>query len=75
MDGAFICCQNPPEPGETFCMVTKSPKGQRLMAINKVAWMGSDVPVSDTMSQGMGARFITISNESRRFLDEAVALS
>lgn len=74
MDGAFICCQNPPEPGETFCMLTKSPKGRRLMAINKVAWLGSDVPAGDTMSQGMGARFITISNESRRFLDEVVAL-
>ena len=73
--GAFICCKNPPEPGETLWTVIKASNGRRLLATNEVTWLSSNGQESDRAPQGMGVRFLTVSNESRRVIDEVVAVN
>ena len=74
MDGAFIHCPSPPSPGETFWLATSMPKGLTLQVINEVIWQSKDITENDAGCQGMGVRFIAISNESRRFLEEVVPI-
>jgi hypothetical protein len=73
MGGALIRCQNPLEPDETFRMVIKAPNRQCLSTTNKVAWLGLSFSVNKTTAREMGARFITISNETRGFLSEVIS--
>ncbi len=71
--GAYICCQDPPDPKETFRLDFRAPGGQRLTATNEAIWLGSQRLGNDDAERGFGSRFLAMSDATHRRLNETVA--
>ena len=70
--GAFICCQIPLKLNDTFQIVIHAANRHSLSVTAELVRPNVNGPDNLTMSQGMGARFIRISSEQRRLLNEVI---
>ena len=72
--GAFIISKIPIPLGEVFSITIDIPKYKPLSFIAEVIWNNTNVPDDRIVTRGIGIRFIRLSNEDRRFLNDAVSL-
>ena len=65
--GAYIHCDETPEPGEQISLTIKPPESSALEVIAEVIWAGK------VLALGMGVRFVEMSDEDRQFISDAVS--
>jgi len=74
LGGAFICCKEPLPLRETFSLILASPDYSRSLEVTaEVVWSNSNVPADKVVNRGMGIRFIQVSKETRKFINEAIS--
>jgi hypothetical protein len=56
--GAFIHCQDPLDPTESFLLNVQLPTGSPLQVFATVVWSNNSNPEEKTTPRGMGVRFI-----------------
>lgn len=56
--GAFIHCQEPLDPTESFLLNVQLPAGSPLQVFAKVVWSNTSSLNEKTTPRGMGVRFI-----------------
>ena len=66
-DGAFIRGLSPLELHEVIDMIISAPD-RRIAIKARVVWSSTQVPPEQDMPRGMGAEFIKISDEDRKFI-------
>lgn len=72
--GAFICCQEPSEPGEILKMTIRvSPMSPPLKAKGKVIRSHIYCLDDETMCHGMSVRFTKISDDDRRLISSLIS--
>jgi hypothetical protein len=57
-DGAFICCQGPPNPNENIALSIKFPDGFFMEVSSQVVWSRFAGPEDTKRARGMGVRFL-----------------
>ena len=62
--GAFICCEQQPDPNETFFLIIK--------VSDEHLFVSATATVSRAKPNGIGVSFIEISDEDQRFLNKLV---
>jgi hypothetical protein len=70
--GAFIVCQNPLPIKRTFRITLLFPEHESIVFDAEVVWNNSNFPEDKIVCRGMGIRFIKLSHEDRRFLEEVL---
>ena len=65
--GAYIHCDETPEPGERIVLTIRPPESAALEVIAEVIWAGK------VLALGMGVRFVEMSDEDRQFILDAVS--
>ena len=65
--GAYIHCDETPEPGERIVLTIRPPESAALEIIAEVMWAGK------VLALGMGVRFVEMSDEDRQFILDAVS--
>ena len=56
--GAFIYCQEPPDPADSLFLSVKLPAGSPLEVSAKVVWSNFSSPEDTTTPRGIGIRFL-----------------
>ena len=56
--GAFIHCQEVPDPADDLFLSVKLPAGSPLEVSAKVVWSNSSTPEDTTTPRGIGVRFL-----------------
>jgi hypothetical protein len=70
--GAFIICQNPLPIKRTFQITLLFPEHEPIAFDAEVVWNNLNFPEDKIVCRGMGIRFIQLSHEDRRFLEEVL---
>jgi hypothetical protein len=65
--GAYIHCEETPEPGERIVLIIRPPEYSALEVIAEVIWAGK------VLALGMGVRFVEMSDKDRQFISDAVS--
>ncbi len=65
--GAYIHCEEAPDPGERITLTIRPPESSALKVIAEVMWAGK------VLALGMGVRFVEMSDEDRQFISDAVS--
>ena len=65
--GAYIHCDETPEPGERISLKIRPPESSELKVIAEVIWAGK------VLALGMGVRFVEMSDEDRQFISDTVS--
>ena len=65
--GAYIHCDQAPNPGEIVTLTLKPPFGSSLEITAEVVWAGK------VLALGMGVRFLEMSDKDRQFIADAVS--
>ena len=65
--GAYIHCEETPDPGERVYLTIQPPDTSALKVVAEVIWAGK------VLALGMGVRFVEISDEDRRFISDTVS--
>jgi len=65
--GAYIHCDETPEPGERISLTIRPPESSELEVIAEVIWTGK------VLALGMGVRFVEVSDENRQFISDSVS--
>jgi hypothetical protein len=65
--GAYIHCDETPEPGERISLIIRPPESSALEVIAEVIWAGK------VLALGMGVRFLEMSDEVRQVISDAVS--
>ena len=65
--GAYIHCEETPDPGERISLTIRPPESSALTVIAEVIW------ASKVLALGMGVRFVEMSDEDRQFISDAVS--
>jgi hypothetical protein len=71
-DGAFIRGLSPLELHEVIDMIISAPD-RRIAVKARVVWSSTQVPPEQDMPRGMGAEFIKISDEDRKFISSLIS--
>jgi uncharacterized protein (TIGR02266 family) len=66
----FIACENPLEIKDKFKMSIHVPDRDPIDVTAEVTWHNKNFPADRVVSRGMGVRFVEISAEDRRFLND-----
>lgn len=65
--GAYIHCEQTPDPGERISLTIRPPETSALKVIAEVIWAGR------VLALGMGVRFVEISDQDRQFISDTVS--
>ena len=65
--GAYIHCDETPEPGERISLKIRPSESSELKVIAEVIWAGK------VLALGMGVRFVEMSDEDRQFISDTVS--
>ncbi len=72
LSGAFIVCPNPLPLKEIFSLSLNIPGQESLTLNSEVIWSNANVPEDKIITRGMGIRFLSISEQDRKILNEAI---
>jgi uncharacterized protein (TIGR02266 family) len=73
LGGAFICYQKPLPLGENFSLTIETPYHKPLTVSAEVVWSNSNVPDDKVVNRGMGIRFLQITEDDRKFIDQVIS--
>lgn len=73
LSGAFIVCDKPLPLKEVFSLTLNIPGQEPLRLNSEVVWSNANVPEERIITRGMGVRFLSISEQDRKVLNEAIA--
>ena len=73
LGGAFISCSEPLPLGEIFPLTINAPGHEAKTVTAEVVWSNINVPEDKVVNRGMGIRFVQISDEIRKYLNEAIS--
>jgi uncharacterized protein (TIGR02266 family) len=65
--GAYIHCEETPDPGERISLTIRPPESSPLKVTAEVIWAGK------VLALGMGVRFVEMSDEDRQFISDAIS--
>jgi hypothetical protein len=65
--GAYIHCEETPEPGERISLIIRPPEASAFKIIAEVIWAGK------VLALGMGVRFVEMSDEDRQFIADTIS--
>jgi hypothetical protein len=65
--GAYIHCEETPEPGELVTLTISPPDASPIKITAEVVWAGK------VLALGMGVRFVEISDQDRQFISEEIS--
>ena len=72
-NGAFLTCPNPPPIGEMFPVKIIMENQEPLKFDTEVLWNNSNVSADKIIHRGMKVRFLQLSNDDRKILNEIVS--
>jgi len=73
LSGAFIVCHKPLPLKEVFSLSLNIPGQEPLSLNSEVVWSNANVPEERIITRGMGVRFLGITEQDRKVLNEAIA--
>lgn len=71
VNGAYVCCGNPPKLNTVFDMVIKAPE-KKLKVKAEVVWSNIYGPDDEINPRGMGIRFLNISSDDRKAIAKEI---
>ena len=71
--GAFICCAHPLLLREKFPLALTLPHGGTLALFAEVVWSNTNIPHEQIVNRGMGVRFLLITEDERKILNDLVS--
>ncbi|MGA1825481.1 MAG: PilZ domain-containing protein [bacterium] len=72
ISGAFVICQNPLPLKEVFAINMNIPHSKDISITAEVVWTNSNIAEDVIVNRGMGIRFINISKEDHRALNNVL---
>jgi c-di-GMP-binding flagellar brake protein YcgR len=71
--GAFICCASPLPVKEKLPLALTLPHGGTLALFAEVVWSNVGIPQDRIVHRGMGVRFLLITEDERKILNNLVS--